>query len=130
MPGLSYRLRRANCAVALLVMATGPVLAHHSYGMFDMQKSVPLKGTVKDFQWTNPHCFIQLLVPGKRGPEEWSIEMGSPLHLARNGWKQGSVHAGDVIAVEVHPLRDGTRGGSLASATDAAGKPIGKVAPK
>ena len=127
---LPNRFRWSTYAAALMAMTSFPALSHHSYGMFDMQKTVPLKGTVKDFQWTNPHCFIQLVVQGKKGPEEWSIEMGSPLHLARNGWKQGSVRAGESITVEVHPLRDRTRGGSLASATDASGKPIGHVTPR
>ena len=65
-------------------------LAHHSGAMFDDKKSTTLAGTVKDYQWTNPHCWIQVLVPGAQGPIEWSIEMGSPAQLFRGGWKRGT----------------------------------------
>jgi hypothetical protein len=49
-------------AVALAAAAT-PCAAHHSFAIFDFGKSASLSGTVKEFQWNNPHCFIQLLVP-------------------------------------------------------------------
>lgn len=74
-----------------LVLTAGAALAHHSFAMFDLSKTVTLKGAVKDFRWTNPHVFIQLLVTNERGvDEEWSIEMTSPEHLARAGWRPGT----------------------------------------
>ena len=108
--------------VSLLTsMDTG---AHHSAAMFDDQKSVTLSGTVKLFQWTNPHCWIQILVSGPGEPTEWSVEMGSPGQLYNKGWKPGTLKAGDKIVVVIHPLRDGTDGGVFVSATDAAGGPL------
>jgi Family of unknown function (DUF6152) len=98
--------------------------AHHSAAMFDEQKSVTVRGTVKLFQWTNPHCWIQMLVSGPREPTEWSVEMGSPGQLYNKGWKPGTLKAGDKIVVVIHPLRDGTNGGVFVSATDAAGNPL------
>ena len=98
--------------------------AHHSAAMFDEQKSVTLQGTVKLFQWTNPHCWIQILVSGPREPTEWSVEMGSPAQLYNKGWKPGTLKAGDKIIVVIHPLRDGTDGGVFVWATDAAGNPL------
>jgi Family of unknown function (DUF6152) len=72
-----------------------PVLAHHSGAMFDDKSSVTLTGTVKQFQWTNPHCWIQVLVPDKSGPVEWSVEMGSPSQLFRGDWKPKTLQEGD-----------------------------------
>jgi hypothetical protein len=98
--------------------------AHHSAAMFDEQKSVTVPGTVRLFQWTNPHCWIQMLVSGPGEPTEWSIELGSPAQLYNKGWKPGTLKAGDKIIVVIHPLRDGTNGGVFVSATDVAGNPL------
>lgn len=100
-------------------------LAHHSGAMFDATRTVALQGTVKAFQWTNPHCFIQLLVKGPTGQKEWSVEMGSPGQLYRNGWRPGSIRAGEALTVVINPLRDGTAGGVYVSATAADGKEVG-----
>jgi len=106
----------AIAGVAAALMAT-PALAHHSFAMFDQSKKVTVQGTVKDFRWSNPHVFIQLLVKNDAGvEEEWSIEMTSPEHLVRVGWKPGTLKAGDKITLVLHPLRDGTiKGGQYLS---------------
>jgi hypothetical protein len=100
--------------------------------MFDAAKSVTLSGTVKEFQWTNPHCWIQLLVrdpgAGAIGTTEWSIQMASPSQVHQGGWKPGTLKAGDKIAVVIHPMRDGTAGGNFISATGADGHPLGQAA--
>ena len=96
--------------------------AHHSYAMFDASKKVTLHGTLKQFQWTNPHSFLQLLVPSGGDTQEWSIQMNSPLDLYRVGWRPTTVKAGDIITVVIHPTRDGARSGILVSGTGADGK--------
>jgi Family of unknown function (DUF6152) len=107
----------------------GAASAHHSPAMFDASKEITLAGTVKAFQWTSPHCWIQLLVPDADRPDgepvEWGIEMDNPLGLLRHGWKPGSLSAGDEIVVVAHPLRDGTRGAQVVSVQTADGTPIG-----
>ncbi|HEY6922209.1 MAG TPA: DUF6152 family protein, partial [Steroidobacteraceae bacterium] len=113
--------RRVLMGLAAASMAF-QALAHHSAAMFDDDKSVTLSGTVRSFQWTNPHCFIQVLVSGDAGPVEWSVEMGSPSMLFRAGWKPGTLKAGDKITVVIHPVRDGTPGGRFVSATTVDGK--------
>jgi hypothetical protein len=123
--------RRANLAVRTIVaLALLPPfavsLAHHSFAMFDFAQSVSLSGTVKEIQWNSPHCFIQLLVPQQDGSvNEWSIEMGSPLHLMRHGWKPGTLKAGDKVTVVIHPLRDGGHGGDYVSAVGPDGSAVG-----
>ena len=95
--------------------------------MFDDTKSTTIAGSVKAFQWTNPHCWIQILVPGQQSPTEWSVEMGSPSQLFRGSWKPGTLKVGDKIRVIIHPMRDGTNGGLFVSATREDGQPIGAL---
>lgn len=113
--------RLMMAAVALPCLATLPAFAHHSYTMFDMDKSVTLEGTVKEVQWTNPHIWLQLLVKdAATGKEvEWSIEGASPNMLSRAGWTRHSLNSGDRAVVVLHPVKEGGKGysGSLAAVT-------------
>src|SRR3984885_7681857 len=99
--------------------------AHHSSAMFDAQKSLALQGTAKSFQWTNPHCWIQLLVPAGTGGTEWRIEMGSPEQVYRSGWRRSTLPPGTSLTVVIRPVRDGTPGGQFVSATAAKGVQTG-----
>jgi hypothetical protein len=111
---LSSKTKFALAGAVASVLCAGPAFAHHSFAMFDNQKNVTLEGTVKDFQWTNPHSWIQLIVKDASGKEvEYSIEGGSPNGLSRAGWKRTSLKPGDKAVVIIHPLKDGTNGGSL-----------------
>jgi hypothetical protein len=120
--------RHAALAGALLACGTSAV-AHHSSAMFDQAHTTTLVGTVRQFQWENPHCYIQLVVrEGQGRDEEWSLEMTAPMHLQRLGWKRTSLKPGDRITVTIHPMRDGSRGGNVLTAIGADGKPIGRTA--
>lgn len=111
----------------LLAGAALPVLAHHSFSMFDETKEVVLKGAVKEFQWSNPHTWIQLNVTDASGNVvEWSIEGGSPNLVARQGWKRNTFKPGDQVEVTVHPLRDGQPGGSFMRAVLPDGRTLGR----
>jgi hypothetical protein len=124
--------RLLNFAVIVIAatLPAGSLLGHHSFAMFDQSKSVELRGTVKSFRWSNPHVFIQLLVT-KEGSddEEWSIEMTSPEHLARVGWKPGTLKPGDKVTLVIHPMRDGVKGGQYLSGTGPGGPLIGSSQP-
>lgn len=103
---------------ALGLVLAGPALAHHAFAMFDTSREVTLDGTVKEFQWTNPHTWVQLLVKEPGGKDvEWGIEGASPNNLARFGWSRNSIKAGDHVQAVVHPLKDGSIGGSLVRIT-------------
>jgi len=94
------------------VIATGSAVAHHSTAMFDMAKNVTLQGTIKEFQWTNPHTFIYIDVPNAGGGvEEYGIEGMSPNYLARVGWDKHTLSTGDKVELVIHPLKDGRKGG-------------------
>ena len=101
-----------------IVGSAAPASAHHSFALFDTTKSVTLEGTVKRFDWTNPHSWIFLEVVGPQNvTEEWTIELPSAGALAREGWNRNFLTAGEKIIIRINPLKDGQRGGSLASFT-------------
>ena len=102
--------------LGLLVAAAGialPALAHHSFAMFDQSKQVSLSGTVREFQWTNPHAFIRVEVTGGGTTEIWDVELNSPNNLKRQGWNSLSVKTGDKVNIVLNPLRDMTHKGGL-----------------
>jgi hypothetical protein len=101
-----------------LAAASAPADAHHAFVMFDINHEVTLEGTVKAFQWTNPHAWVELIVKDGAGKDvEWSIEGSSPTTLARFGWTRTSIKAGDRIQAVIHPLKNGAVGGSLIKIT-------------
>lgn len=119
---------KVACAGAVaLALAGGAALAHHSFAMFDMTKEVTVSGTVKQFQWANPHAYIQLVAKDEAGRDvEWSMEMGAPMYLYARGWRPSSLKAGMRINVVLNPLRNGRPGGVVRTVTSADGKAIGR----
>jgi hypothetical protein len=109
----------AAVILAALTTSYSLAFAHHSFAVYDRSKRLTLKGNVKSFQWTNPHCVIWVLVlpEGGGAPQEWSLEITSPGVLTRGGWTRNSVKPGDRVAVEFFPLRDGSHGGGLSAVT-------------
>lgn len=108
-------MRALTVSLVLLAASTSvPAQAHHSFAMFDRTKEVTRTGTVKAFQWTNPHSWLQVMVTGDDGKQvEWSFEGGSPGILSRNGWKRTSIKPGDKVTVVFNPLKDGSPGGTF-----------------
>jgi Family of unknown function (DUF6152) len=105
----------AGIAVALSAI---PAFAHHSFAMFDGQKTKVLEGTVKEFQWINPHSWILLKVDNDQGQTElWAIEMGGPGRLSQQGWMPTTLTPGMKIKAIIHPLRDGNNGGQFMAVT-------------
>ena len=117
---------KSMAGALLLAVAAASIQAHHSFSMFDSDKELVLRGTVKEFQWSNPHTWIQLNVTDAGGKVvEWSIEGGSPNLVGRQGWKRNTFKPGDAVEVTVHPLRDGQPGGSFVRATLPDGRKLG-----
>ena len=112
-------------------LAAYPAVAHHSDAMFASDKELVLNGTVKQFQYTNPHSWIQLVVPAAAGaPVEWSIETGAPIVLLRAGIKPTALQPGDKVSLRVHPLKDGGAGGSLIEVTKEDGSTLSLKGPR
>ena len=119
-----HRLSVVALAVLLLCMPRHAP-AHHSFAMFDREHSVVISGVVREFQWTNPHSWIQVTVTDAAGKvTEWSLEGGSPGILSRNGWKRTSLTPGEKVTVEIYPLKSGQPGGSFIEVTKADGSKL------
>jgi hypothetical protein len=120
------KIKAFSLACVAVAMSAIPALAHHSFAMFDAEKKVTLEGTVKEFQWTNPHSWILMTVANAQGqPEQWAIEMGGPSGLARQGWVPKTLTPGMKVKTVIHPLRDGTAGGQFMAITLPDGSQMG-----
>ncbi len=99
-------------------MVVAPALAHHSFAMYDSDHQIKLNGTVKSFEWSNPHVYIELDAPDAQGAtKSFLIECASPGILNRVGWKFNMIKAGDTITAIIAPLRTGEPGGLLKQIT-------------
>jgi hypothetical protein len=106
----------AIAGIATLAASAIPAAAHHSFAMFDATKTTTLEGSIKEFQWTNPHAWIILNVANAQGQAEpWAIELNGPSGLVRDGWKPKTLTPGMPVSVSIHPLHDGTNGGQFLS---------------
>lgn len=110
---------RLTVLASLALAAALPAVAHHSFAMFDFDKSLTVKGTVTEFQWTNPHVVLYITADaaGGRPAQPWALELTSPGNLTRGGWTRHAFKAGDKVEVELSPLRDGNAGGAFRKAT-------------
>src|SRR5258706_10293010 len=108
------------CSVCLGAM---PASAHHSLAAYVMSTYRTVDGTVKTFQWTNPHAKMTLVVPtANGGSQEWSFEGGSIGRLVSGGFLKEAVAPGDKITVAYNPRRDRVIGGVFLSGNTAHGE--------
>jgi hypothetical protein len=114
----------AAAPVAILAVAS-PALAHHSFAMFDADKTLSATATVKEFQWGSPHTWLELVVLSEDKTEKpLSLELTTISGLQRNGWKPGTLKPGDRVTVTYHPMRDGTPAGQLVQAVTEDGRTL------
>lgn len=122
-----------RCARLLLLavsssLVAGTASAHHSHALYDMTQSDHVAGTIAKLEWTNPHIFVWLYAPDKKaksGYQLYAFESGSVALMARAGWNHGSLTAGEKVAVDYIPLRDGRPGGALLKLTRPDGRSLG-----
>ena len=118
------------CAALALSLGLGAqAFAHHSFSMFDSEHQVKMSGTVKTFQWTNPHVYIELETVDAGGTKDWTIECANPGILNRVGWKFNMIKPGDKIVIVMAPVRSGELGGLLKQVTLPDGRVFGDGAP-
>jgi len=112
-------------AIAVAAFAM-PAVAHHSFAMFDSQQTFTMEGKVKQFEWTNPHAWLRVMVNDEKSGKEvlWAFELSSPSRLVTMGMRADSVKPGDEVSVTFHPMKDGTRGGQFIQATLPGGKKV------
>ena len=103
----------AGLAVALFA---APAIAHHAFAMFDSSKMLYMTGTVKQFDFINPHTWLHLTIVNDHGDAStWQFEGGSPSQLVSLGWSKDHPRVGETVEVGFRPLKDGSRGGQLMS---------------
>ncbi|HTR00386.1 MAG TPA: DUF6152 family protein [Candidatus Acidoferrum sp.] len=114
-----------------LLLAAPALQAHHSVIEFDYTHAYAVTGKVKELQWTNPHSWVQVLVPDAAGKEvEFGFEMGAPVFNIRLGWRKDSVMPGDAVTVVYCPSKNGSPRGTLMYIKLPSGEVLSGVAPR
>jgi hypothetical protein len=116
--------------LAALPIAGAPASAHHSNVAFAVETVLTATGTVKEWQWSNPHTWLIMDVDdGKGGKAEWAMEGRAPGVLLRAGWSRSVLKAGDKVTVHYSPSKDGSKVGMIARVTMADGKVLPNAPP-
>ena len=123
----------ALVCIAVTLAAATVARAHHSFAMYDNEHQVKLKGKVTNFQWTNPHVYIDLegidVNSDKKEVKSWVIECANPGILNRVGWKFNMIKTGDELTAIVAPMRSGEPGALLKEVTLPDGRVFNNGAP-
>ena len=110
---MGNRLGLSMALSAAWFVAGQAAYAHHGTAGYEMSKVITVKGTVTEFDWTNPHCVIYVDSKNDGGEvQHWVLELGAPTHMMRSGWRKDSVKVGDDIAAETHPAKNGATVGT------------------
>jgi hypothetical protein len=105
----------AGLVLIAAVLGTAPPLgAHHGAATFDTGTEVTLKGTVTEWLWFNPHCFLKFDVTDESGAvKNWAIETSNPADMAKRGWSRSAFKPGDTVTVTLQPARNGASVGRM-----------------
>ena len=95
---------------------TAPLLAHHGAASFDTTRELTLKGSVTEWIWANPHCFLKFDAKDDTGTvRNWAVEVSNPTDMTRLGWARTSFKGGDEVTVTLQPVKSGAPIGRLRS---------------
>jgi hypothetical protein len=109
---------------SLIAGGTGVAVAHHSAAVFDAGTQKEITGTVKKFDYSNPHTWVWLDVPNDQGGvDTWGVEGMSPNYLNRRGWTRNTLKPGDKLTITLRPMKNGEKGGMWVTAK----RPTGEV---
>jgi len=108
-------------AAGALWTAAASASAHHSFAMFDPQHPMQVEGTVKSWEFTNPHSWLILMVMKGDTPIEYNIEGASVSTLIRQGFGPHTFSPGEKVTVTINPLKSGADGGAFVKAVKADG---------
>lgn len=93
--------------VAAAVLTGVTASAHHSQNaQYDIAKKVMIEGTMVQFQFRNPHSFVQVEAPDETGQVvRWSIEWGGSGQLTGQGVSRTTLKYGDLVTITANPSR-------------------------
>ena len=115
------RVRSRSLIVIGLLAVSVPLFAHHGNASYDATKSVIVKGTVTDFIWANPHCFVKVDVKDDAGNVvHWVVESQNPVSMSQIGWSKDTFKRGDEVEIDAMPAKNGNPIGFLGSASPTA----------
>ena len=116
----------AGVALIGFLLAVRPTIAHHSGAGFNADEVMEFRATIKEFQFTNPHTWIQVIVTDAQGQQqEWSIEWGSPNSLARRGVRPSTFPPGAEVTMRINPMANGSPAGGFIAAKFSDGTTVG-----
>ncbi len=111
-------------AAAALVVNSALLVAHHGNASFD-DKVITLKGTVTEWVWSNPHCFLKFDVKDESGSvKNWAVETQNPTSMSQLGWERTSFKAGDPVTVTLQAVKSGAPIGRVRTVTFADGRAL------
>jgi hypothetical protein len=117
-------------AIAVLLMTAAPLVAHHGAASFDTEKEITLKGTVTEWIWANPHCFLKFDAKDDTGTvRNWAVETANPTDMTVRGWRRTSFKAGDQVTVTLQPVKNGAPVGRVRKVVLANGETLGTSGP-
>jgi Family of unknown function (DUF6152) len=120
-----HKLLRMVLTAAPLMLAV-PVAAHHGGASFDVGKEVTLKGTVTEWVWSNPHCFLKFDVKDESGAvAHWVVETQNPTTMTQGGWSRRMFTPGDQVTVTLQPYKNGAPIGLVRSVILPNGRKLG-----
>lgn len=121
-----HGLALAGLVLCGSLVADQVTLAHHSGAGFNGGDVKEISGTIKEFQFLNPHTWIQVVVTDAQGQQqEWSVEWGSPNTLARRGVRPSTFPPGAEVTMRIHPMTNGAPAGGFIGAKFSDGHTVG-----
>lgn len=110
----------------VFIAIAAPVFAHHGNSNFDIDKKLTLKGTVTEWVWANPHCWLKFDAADEKGNVvHWIAETSNPADMTNLGWSRQNFKAGDHVTVTLQPVKNGAPIGRVMQVVLANGQTLG-----
>jgi Family of unknown function (DUF6152) len=101
-------MRKMIVAALGVLLISVPLAAHHGAAALDTGKEITLKGTVTEWIWSNPHCFLQFDAKDDTGTvRNWAVETQNPTTMTQRGFSRTLFKAGDEVTVILEPVKNG-----------------------
>ena len=122
---MTLSVPRAVVAAAIAVLTSTTLAAHHGNASFDTSKQVTLKGTVTEWIWANPHCFLKIDAMDDTGSvRNWALETQNPTAMTQRGWSRKAFNLGDQVTVVLEAVKNGAPIGRIVNITLAKGSTL------